>query len=102
MRALGMGSRVRVLGEEPPEKHRGRREDRTMRLLNPERCSVRSAHRRDPHWIRRLTVVMALCWPGGVSSAPVATAPTHAPVIVGARRLFDVGALPDQSAAGRA
>src|SRR5690349_17265479 len=97
-----MGSRARVLGERKREKFQGRREDRTMRLLNSERGGDGPAHPRDRRWIRRFIIVMALCCLGGISGAPGANAPTHAPVFVGAQRLFDVGGLPDQSAADRA
>jgi small-conductance mechanosensitive channel len=47
-------------------------------------------------------VVAAWCGLGGVSTSQAAVAPIHAPVFVGTQRLFDVGALPDQSAADRA
>jgi len=50
-----------------------------------------------------ILIVLALAYLCGISpEARSAEAPTHAPVMVGARRLFDVGALPAQTAADRA
>lgn len=49
-----------------------------------------------------LIVLALVCQCGIIARTWGAEAPTHAPVMVGTRRLFDVGALPDQTAADRA
>jgi small conductance mechanosensitive channel len=57
---------------------------------------------RSRHCLTRATLLALLL--GGQISGSLgawAAAPTHAPVMVGTRRLFDVGALPDQTAADR-
>ena len=74
-----------------------------MLQLDSDRRDRRCGCHSERRW-RKSGAILALavgCLMGVAAGSRAADA-THAPVIVGARRLFDVGALPGETAADRA